>query len=187
MNSEAKAAQNQNIFSILDFCLSCSSRLGMVTISVLVPADETVCVCMDVWKQARAGVFCACLSGRCIQDRGYGLCVRCCAGCSISPCVRPRRARAACIHSQKCASRFVRLVPRIIKLHSIFTLYRERLRRFSLSQRWYDLLTIYSPCPRALTRSGSVRDTESTGGKSLEEDSSSRLEEKGKGTVCAFD
>lgn len=147
---------------------------------------QCVCVCMDVWKQARAGVFCACLSGRCIQDRGYGLCVRCCAGCSISPCVRPRRARAACIHSQKCASRFVRLVPRIIKLHSIFTLYSERLRRFSLSQRWYDLLTIYSPCPRALTRSGSVRDTESTGGKSLEEDSSSRREEKGKGTMCIW-
>lgn len=45
VNSEAKAAQNQNSFSTLDFCLSCRSRLGMITISV-VPADETVCVCM---------------------------------------------------------------------------------------------------------------------------------------------
>lgn len=68
--------------------------------------------------------------GRCIQDRRYGLYVRCCAGCSIRPSVRPRRARAACIHLQKCANRFVRLIPRIIKLHSIFTLYCERLRRF---------------------------------------------------------
>lgn len=129
--------------------------------------------------------------GRCIQDRRYGLYVRCCAGCSIRPSVRPRRARAACIHLQKCASRFVRLIPRIIKLHSIFTLYSEWLRRFFFFfflQRWYDLLTVhrYSPCPRALARSGSVRDTESTGGKSLEEDSSSRREEKGKGTTCIW-
>lgn len=58
-------------------------------------------------------------AGRCIQNRRYGLYVRCCAGCSIRPSVRPRRARSACIHLEKCASRFVRLIPRIIKLHSI--------------------------------------------------------------------
>ncbi len=58
-------------------------------------------------------------AARCIQERRYGLYVRCCAGCSIRPSVRPRRARSACIHLEKCASRFVRLIPRIIKLHSI--------------------------------------------------------------------
>lgn len=121
-----------------------------------------MCACMDVWKQATAGVFCACLSGPFFSWSLY-------SGPSLRtlrkmlrwvqhPSLCTATTRTSCLHTltkmrqQVCTPH----TPDNQITFDFYTLQRA-IASFFFLQRWYDLLTIYSPLFTVSARTGALR------------------------------